>query len=52
MHNEQFEDIELLRFLDLRCKVKMTETEVDSIAANIPKDVKKVEDFLKINNLS
>jgi CMP-2-keto-3-deoxyoctulosonic acid synthetase len=50
-HNEQFEDIELLRFLDLGYKIKMLETTVDSIAVDVPSDVKKVEDFLNKNNL-
>ncbi len=50
-HNEQFEDIEILRFLDLGCPVKMIETTVDSIAVDVPDDVKKVEDFLNKNNL-
>ena len=50
-HNEQYEDIELLRFLDLGCKVKMSETVFDSIAVDVPSDVKKVENFLDKNNL-
>jgi 3-deoxy-D-manno-octulosonate cytidylyltransferase len=50
-HNEQFEDIEVLRFLDLGYKVKMSETTFDSIAVDIPNDVKKVEDFLIKNHL-
>jgi 3-deoxy-D-manno-octulosonate cytidylyltransferase len=50
-HNEQFEDIELLRFLDLGYSVKMTETAVDSISVDVPSDVKKVEDFLNKNKL-
>jgi len=50
-HNERFEDIELLRFLDLGCKVKMARTKVDSIAVDTPEDVKRVEDFLNRNNL-
>ena len=50
-HNEQFEDIELLRFLDLGLPVKMIETTVDSIAVDVPSDVKKVEDFLNKNQL-
>jgi 3-deoxy-D-manno-octulosonate cytidylyltransferase len=50
-HNEQFEDIELLRFLDLGYPIKMLETKVDSISVDVPDDVKKVEDFLKQNNL-
>ncbi|MDD2640675.1 MAG: 3-deoxy-manno-octulosonate cytidylyltransferase [Arcobacteraceae bacterium] len=44
--NEQYEDIELLRFLDLGYKIKMSETKVDSIAVDVPNDVKKVEMFL------
>ena len=45
--NEQFEDIELLRFIDLGYKIKMQETKVSSIAVDIPEDIKKVEIFLK-----
>lgn len=45
--NEKFEDIELLRFIDLGYKIKMTETKVDSIAVDVPEDVLKVEKFLK-----
>jgi len=44
--NEQFEDIELLRFVDLGYKIKMSETKVDSIAVDLPSDILKVEDFL------
>ncbi len=49
--NEQYEDIEILRFIDMGYKVKMKETNVDSIAVDIPEDVKKVEDFLNKNGL-
>ena len=49
--NEQFEDIEILRFVDMGYKVKMKETFVDSIAVDIPEDVKKVEDFLNQKGL-
>jgi 3-deoxy-D-manno-octulosonate cytidylyltransferase len=49
--NEQYEDIEILRFLDMGYKVKMKETTVDSIAVDIPDDVKKVEEFLDTNGL-
>ena len=49
--NEQFEDIEILRFLDMGYKVKMKETNVDSIAVDIPDDVIKVEKFLTENGL-
>jgi len=49
--NEQYEDIEILRFVDMGYKVKMKETTVDSIAIDIPSDVEKVEDFLKQKGL-
>lgn len=45
--NEQYEDVELLRFVDLGYKIRMSETKVDSIAVDVPADVKKVEMFLK-----
>lgn len=45
--NEQYEDIEILRFIDMGYKVKMKETNVDSIAVDVPSDVAKVENFLK-----
>lgn len=44
--NEQYEDIEILRFIDMGYKVKMKETNVDSIAVDVPNDVLKVEKFL------
>jgi len=44
--NEQYEDVELLRFVDLGYKIKMGETKVDSIAVDVPSDIKKVEKFL------
>lgn len=50
--NEQYEDIEILRFVDMGYKVKMRETKVDSIAVDIPEDVKKVEKFLDENGLN
>ena len=49
--NEKFEDIEILRFLDMGYKVKMKETKVDSIAVDIPDDIRKVEEFLDKNGL-
>jgi len=49
--NEKFEDIELIRFLDLGYQVKMIETVVNSIAVDVPEDIEKVEAFLKKNNL-
>jgi len=48
--NEQYEDVELLRFVDLGYKIKMSETKVDSIAVDVPEDVKKVEKFLEQKN--
>ena len=48
--NEQYEDIEILRFIDMGYKVKMKETFVDSIAVDVPDDIKKVEAFLKKKN--
>lgn len=49
--NEKFEDVELLRFIDLGYKLKMSETFVDSIAVDVPSDVIKIEKFLAINRL-
>ncbi len=49
--NEQFEDIEILRYIDMGYKVKMRKTDVDSIAVDTPEDIKKVEDFLEKNGL-
>jgi len=44
--NEQYEDVELLRFVDLGYKLKMLETKADSIAVDVPADIDKVERFL------
>ncbi|WP_019613192.1 3-deoxy-manno-octulosonate cytidylyltransferase [Psychromonas ossibalaenae] len=44
--NEKYEDIELLRLVDLGHKVKMTETTFSSIAVDVPEDIDKVEAFL------
>lgn len=44
--NEQFEDIELLRFIDLGYKLKMSKTNVNSISVDTPSDLKKIELFL------
>lgn len=49
--NEQFEDIELLRFIDMGLKIKMEETNASSIAVDIPSDIVKVERFLVSHNL-
>lgn len=47
--NEQFEDIELLRFSDLGYALKMSETFADSISVDIPSDIKRVEEFLEMD---
>ncbi|MFT6834904.1 MAG: 3-deoxy-manno-octulosonate cytidylyltransferase (CMP-KDO synthetase) [Francisellaceae bacterium] len=44
--NEKFEDVELLRFVDLGYKLKMTETKATSIAVDVPNDLLKVEAYL------
>lgn len=49
--NEQYEDIELLRFLDLGYRVKMSHSQVDCIAVDVPDDVLKVEKFLNERGL-
>ncbi len=46
--NEKYEDIELLRLVDLGHKVKMTETTCSSIAVDVPEDIEKVEYFLSV----
>jgi len=48
--NEKYEDIELLRFLDIGCKIKMMESTANSISVDIPSDINKVEMFLKLTN--
>lgn len=47
--NERYEDIEILRYVDLGYKVKMARTEYDSIAVDTPEDILKVEKFLDKN---
>jgi len=49
---EEIEDIEIIRLLEYNKKIKMLELNSDSIAVDIKSDVKKVEFFLKDNNLS
>lgn len=49
--NEKYEDIEILRFLDLGYKVKMVRTETDSIAVDVSGDIKKVEKYLEENGI-
>ena len=45
--NEQYEDIEILRYIDLGYKVKMAETTCSCIAVDRPEDIQKVEKFLQ-----
>ncbi|MDD6056232.1 MAG: 3-deoxy-manno-octulosonate cytidylyltransferase [Helicobacter sp.] len=45
--NEKYEDIEILRLLDLGFKVKMKEVSYESIAVDIPSDIELVEEYLK-----
>jgi len=47
---EYYEDIEILRFLDIGSKIRVVETMGSSLAVDVPEDVKKVEEaILKIN---
>jgi 3-deoxy-D-manno-octulosonate cytidylyltransferase len=50
--NEQHEDIEILRFIDMGYKVKMSKTSLDSIAVDVPDDIQKVEAFLDAKGLT
>lgn len=49
--NEKYEDVEILRFLDLGYKVKMIEANVSCIAVDKEEDILKVEKYLNENNL-
>ena len=44
---EEMEDIEILRFFDLGCKIKMVKLNSNSVAVDEIKDVKKAEKILK-----
>ena len=47
---EYYEDIEILRFLDIGSKIRVVETMGSSLSVDVPEDVKKVEEaILKIN---
>lgn len=46
---EQFEDIEILRFLDLGIRVKMVEVENASAAVDLPEHISMVEKLMKSN---
>lgn len=41
---ERYEDIEILRFLDIGLTIRVVETENSSLAVDAPEDVKKVEE--------
>ncbi len=45
--NERYEDIEILRFLDLNYRVKMKKVDLECIAVDVPEDVEKVEQYIK-----
>ena len=44
---ENLEDIEIIRFFEFNKKVLMVETNSNSLAVDVPEDVKKVEEALK-----
>ena len=46
-YNENLEDIEILRFLDLNRPIKMVEVSDGSVAVDVKKDIKKVIRILK-----
>ena len=43
---EYYEDIEILRFLDIGSKIRVVETMGSSLAVDVPEDVKKVEEAI------
>ena len=43
---EKIEDIEILRFFELNINIKMFEASKSSLAVDVPKDIKKVENAL------
>ena len=45
--SEKLEDIEILRFFDLGIAIKMIRTKSNSLAVDEPKDIRKIEIFLK-----
>jgi len=49
---ELYEDIEILRFLDIGTKIRVVETKASSLAVDIPEDVERVEEAIlnKIND--
>ncbi|MDT3403631.1 3-deoxy-manno-octulosonate cytidylyltransferase [Mucilaginibacter terrae] len=47
---EAFEDIEILRFLELGIPVKMVYTQANTLAVDVPTDVEKVSQAMQNNN--
>ena len=47
---EKIEDIEILRFFELNINIKMFEASKSSLAVDVPEDVKKVENALRVNH--
>lgn len=45
---ETFEDIEILRFLEIGCKVIMYECKTGSLAVDVPSDISKVESVMRL----
>ncbi len=43
---ERYEDIEILRFLDIGSKIRLVKTKGFSLAVDVPEDVKRIEDVL------
>ena len=48
---ESFEDIEILRFLEMGYTIRMVETSGSSLAVDVPEDVKKVEEAMRALNV-
>ncbi len=49
---EQFEDIEILRFFDTGTRILMIDTQGQSMAVDIPADVQKVEQFMRMHHIA
>ena len=47
---EFYEDIEILRFLDIGVNIRVVETKSISLAVDVPEDVARIENYLKKNN--
>ena len=45
---EMNEDIEILRFLELGCEIKMIQMSSESVAVDTIEDVKKVENIISL----